>query len=292
MAKIGLKYPVYATATDNGTSITYSNGKVFAKAVEANVSIELNDVKLPADDAIAESDKSFSSGSVSMGVDDFSSTAKVDLLGYTEGAEVDATTGEKELSTAGAEAPYVGFGFYGKGVKAGVPYWRAIWLVKVKFGEPTEDFKTKGETVEFQTPTVEGTVVAASYDATYWKDEARFSTESGAIAWLNGKAGISSAASNNITALTASNGTFTPAFAEGTYNYSLAVTNNTVINATFAAGIAKLYVDGAFVQNLLTTVNAAAITMAAGNNKIIQIVVNESGKSAITYTIMAQRAAG
>jgi hypothetical protein len=107
----------------------------------------------------------------------------------------------------------------------------------------------------------------------------------------NGKAGISSDASNDITALSMTNGTLTPTFAATTYNYSCAATGNVDITATFAAGTAKVHVDGTYFETLATTVKGGAITMAAGNNKIIQIVVQESGKAAKTYTIMCQRAA-
>jgi len=72
----------------------------------------------------------------------------------------------------------------------------------------------------------------------------------------------------------------------------LAMTDTpTVLNATFAAGTAKVYVDGVYNQALTTEVNATGIAVADGENKIIQIVVQETGKTAITYTIMAQNAA-
>lgn len=290
MAKLGLKCPVYAIATDNGSAITYAGGAVFAKATEADVNISVNDVKLPADDAVAETDKSFSSGTITIGIDDFSSAAKVAVLGYVEGSVIDAVTGEKELTTAGASAPYVGFGFYSKGTKSNAKYWRAIWLKKVMFGEPSDTFKTQGESVEFQTQSVVGTILTASYDSTLWKEEARFSTEAAAIAWLYTKAGISVTASNNITALTVTNGTLTPAFAQATRNYSCVCTGNPDLTATFAAGTAKVYVDGVYTETLATTVKGAAITMGAGSQKFIQIVVQESGKSPITYAIMATRA--
>ena len=53
MAKIGLKYPVYKTDSAAG---------VIGKAIQADISITVNDVKLYADDAVAESDKSFQNG--------------------------------------------------------------------------------------------------------------------------------------------------------------------------------------------------------------------------------------
>jgi phi13 family phage major tail protein len=291
MPRTGLKYPVYAHAVDDGSSITYSNGAVFAEAVTADINVELNNEKFYSNDTASEVDNSFKDGTLAISVNDFSSKAKVDTLGYKEGAVIDVVTGEKELSTEGAEAPYIGFGFYGKGKKRGVAYYRAIWLKKIKFGEPSDKFQTRTATPVFNPDDLVAQVLPVSWDSTYWKDEARFSTEAAAIAWLNGKAGISSDASNNITALSITNGTLTPTFAAATRNYSCSCSGNIDITATFAAGTAKVYVDGVYTETLATTVKGGSITMAAGNNKIIQIVVQESGKSPITYTIMAQRSA-
>lgn len=290
MAKIGLKYPVYAIATESGNTISYSGGAVLAKAVTANISIEVNDEKLYADDVVVESDRSFAKGTVTIGIDDLYDAAKVALLDYIEGATIDPTLGSKELYATGAASPaYVGFGFYGKAKRSGANRWRAIWLKKVQFGEPSDEFETKGANTAFKTPELEGTIMVAADER--WKEEATFDTEAEAIAYLNGKAGISTDASNNLTALAFSTGTLTPTFAATTYNYSCAVTNNTAITAAFAAGAAKVYVDGVYSHALTSTVAGASIPMAAGNNKIIQIVVQESGKAAVTYTIMAQRTA-
>lgn len=289
MAKIGLKYPVYALATETASAISYASGAVLAKAISANISIETNDVKLYADDAVCESDHSFSSGTVTIEIDDLKNAAQVALLGYTEGSVYDASAGTKELKAGGNDSPaHVGFGFYGKKVVNKVPKWRAIWLKKVQFSEPADELATKGETVEFGTTTLEGTIMVAADG--YWKEEVTCDTEPEAIAWLNTKSGISADASNNITALAFANGTLTPTFAAGTRNYSCACTGDTKITATFAAGTAKVYVDGTYTETLATTVQGATIAMAAGSNKIIQIVVQESGKTAVTYTVMAQRA--
>lgn len=293
MSKVGLKYPVFALATETGSAISYSNGAVIAKAITANISIETNDVKLYADDVIVETDKSFSGGTISLNVDDLTDAVKVALLGYTEGAEADAILGSKNLSAGGSTTPAtVGVGFYGKRVRGGAYSWRAIWLKKVQFAEPADEFATKGETTEFKTPTIEGTIMLAADE--FWKDEATFSSEAAAIAWLNGKAGISTSASNNITALALANGTLTPTFAATTYLYSCAIVAAvaTTITATFAAGTAKVYVDGVYNQSLTTEVASASIPVADGSNKLIEIVVQESGKSPVTYKILVQNAVG
>ena len=70
MAKIGLKNFLFGVLTEasDGTA-TYGTAVKPAKAISCSVSISNNDAKLYADDGLAESDTSFQSGTVSMGVD-------------------------------------------------------------------------------------------------------------------------------------------------------------------------------------------------------------------------------
>lgn len=289
MAKIGLKYPVYAIATETTSAISYSGGSVLAKAITAKLSINSNDEKLYADDGACESDTSFSDGTITFGIDDLYDAAKVALLGYIEGTTIDVSAGTKELLTPGeTNNAYVGFGFYGRVKRSGVYKWRAIWLKKVQFKEPSDEFETKGQKATFKTPELEGSIMVA-VDG-YWKNEATFDTEAEAVAYLNTRAGITTTASNNLSALAFALGTLSPAFAAAKYNYSCVATGNITPTATFAAGTAKVYVDGAYNQTLTTATGGSAITMASGDSKIVQIVVQEAGKSAVTYTIMAQRA--
>lgn len=174
MAKIGLKYPVYKSASKSG---------VIAKAIQADISISVNDVKLYADDAIAESDKSFQSGLISLGIDELSAAIQADFLGHT----ADGQTGEI-TAKGGDGSPYVGIGFYGAKKVSGARKYRAIWLPKVQFAEPADSNKTQGETVEFNTPVLEGTIMLD--DDGNWKKENTFDTEAEAIAYLQDKAGI------------------------------------------------------------------------------------------------------
>ena len=172
MAKIGLKYPVYKTATAQG---------VIGKAIQADISISTNDVKLYADDGIAESDKSFQSGTITLGVDDLSDEIQTAFLGHA----VD----DGEIIAKGADDnPYVSIGFYGVKMVKGVKKYRAIWLPKVQFAEPSDTNATKGETLAFATPVLEGTIMLDD-DGT-WKKEKTFATEAEAIAYLQNKSGV------------------------------------------------------------------------------------------------------
>lgn len=174
MAKIGLKYPVYKSKNKSG---------VIGKAIQADISISVNEAYLYADDGVAESDKSFQSGTITLGIDDLSDEIQVEFLGHTQ----DEETGEI-TAKGNDENPYVGIGFYGVKKVGGVRKYRAIWLPKVQFAEPEDTNATKGESVEFNTPSLEGTIMLD--EDGNWKMENTFDSESEAKAYLEAKAGI------------------------------------------------------------------------------------------------------
>lgn len=255
MAKVGLKYPVYAVLTENGSVVSYSGGAVLAKAIEASINIDTNDVKLFADDAVAESDQSFSSGSVKIGIDDLYDAAKVALLAYVEGATIDASLGTKELSAGASTGANVGFGFYCKVIRSGLTRYRAIWLKKVQFKEPSDEATTKGEKVEFKTPSLEGTIMMASDDK--WKEEGTFSTETLAKAWLEGKCGLANKVVTPVSSV-----------ASGSYTEAQSVT------LTCATSGASIYytTDGTIPSATNGTLYSTPIACADPSNTCIKAV--------------------
>lgn len=271
MAKIGLKYPVYKTEDSQG---------VIGKAIQADISITVNNVPLYADDALAENDRTFQNGTLTLGVDDLSDEVYATLLGH----EINQETGEI-IANGSDVSPFVGVGFYGTKRVNNVNKYRAIWLPRVQFGEPNDTNTTKGETVTWNTPVIEGVIMLD--DDGNWKHEQTFDTEDEAKAYLEEKAGITSVPAS-ISSLTVSNGTLTPTFDAAEYIYSCACTDDITLTATFS-GTARVYVDGTYIEALKSTVAGSEIAMVAGDNKIIKIVVQESGKTAVTYTIVAQR---
>jgi phi13 family phage major tail protein len=181
MAKVGLKHIIGAELDESGATPSYSNGTVIGKAISANVSVEINEALLYADDSVAESIKEFKSGKISLNTDDLSYAVQGLLLGHT-------VTDSTLKANSNDVAPYVGVGFYGQVVRGGTVKYRAVWLYKVKFGEPGDESKTKGDNIEFITPTIEGTLMKLANGD--WKDETLVATETAAALWLDGKAGI------------------------------------------------------------------------------------------------------
>lgn len=176
MAKIGLtnfRYSVLTEATDGTPS--YAGAIKPAKAVSCSVSIDNNDAKLYADDALAESDTSFSGGSVTMGIDEDDLTTMAALLGHTiDDGEI--------VRNADDAAPYVGLGRVVTKMVGGQYKYKVEILYKVKFAEPSQENNTKGESVEFGTTEIEGTIAALA-DGN-WSKAKQFDDKDDAIAYL------------------------------------------------------------------------------------------------------------
>lgn len=151
MATIGLDKLFYAKITedDNGDE-TYATPMQMAKAMSADLSVELAEATLYADDGAAEIVKEFKSGTLSLGVDDIGATVASDLTG----ANIDANGVVISTSEDGGDPVAVGF----RAKKANGKY-KYYWLYRVKFGIPATNLATKGDSITFSTPTIEGTIL-------------------------------------------------------------------------------------------------------------------------------------
>lgn len=174
MAKIGLRNIVYKTTTA---------GKELAKAVQADINITVNEANFYADDSISERDRSFQSGELSLQIDDFNDVHQVELLGHTKVGETDEIA-----SGVDDTPPFVGVGFYAVKKVNNVRKYRAIWLPKVQFSEPSDTNQTKGQTIAFSAHEITGTIFVD--DTGNWKYEQTFDTVAEAVTYLNSKAGI------------------------------------------------------------------------------------------------------
>ena len=135
---------------DEDGNETYATPASLAKAMTAELSVELAEATLYADDGAAEVVKEFQSGTLTLGVDDIGAAAASDLTG----AVIDQNGVIISASEDGGAPVAIGF----RAKKANGKY-RYFWLYKVKFGIPATNLTTKGESIEFSTPTIEGTVM-------------------------------------------------------------------------------------------------------------------------------------
>lgn len=181
MAQIGLTnlwYGLLAEAEDGTPS--YAGAKSFGKAVSAKVDVSTNDATLYADDVLVESDKSFQNAKVTLGVADDDMTIFAEILGHKV-----AESGGEMVRSADDAAPWVGLGRVVTKMVGGKYVYKGEFLYKVRFAEPSQEDKTKGDSVDFSTPEIEGT--AATLANGQWSAAQVFDTKTAAVEWVKGK---------------------------------------------------------------------------------------------------------
>ena len=104
---------------------------------------------LYADNSAAEVIKEFKNATLKLGIDDIGIKAAEVLTG----AKIDDN--KVLISTSDDEAKAVAIAFRAKKSNG---KFRYFWLYRVKFGIPENNLTTKGDNIEFATPTIEGTV--------------------------------------------------------------------------------------------------------------------------------------
>lgn len=167
MATIGLDKPYFATITEGENGVeTYGTPQVLAKAIQADLTVNLAEAILYADDGADVSVKEFQSGTLSLNVNDIGTANAAALTGATVDANGALVSCSEDIP------PYVAIGFRAK--KPNGKY-RYFWLYKVQFGIPAVNLQTKGESINFATPTIEGTVMRRNKPNTQdkhpWKSE-------------------------------------------------------------------------------------------------------------------------
>lgn len=174
MARIGLKYFRYGIL--NEETEKYGGALQIGKAVDCKVSLDLNSAELYADDGLAESDYTVKKGTVAITIDEDDDQTMSKLTGHEISADGEIVRKDSDV------APYVGFGRIITKVVNGAYKYKVEFLSKVKFKEALPDEKTKGESVEFTTTSLEGTVLKLS-DGT-WSKTKTFDNYNSAITYL------------------------------------------------------------------------------------------------------------
>lgn len=208
MAGIGLRKPYYALYSYDAAAdkVTYSGGGLLGKAVEFSTSLEqTTDNVLYADDGPAETDRSFAGGELTITTDDLRQEASAAILGITP---KEITIGEAESGIKVSEmvygenmvVPNLGFGVVIPKQIDGVPKYRAVILPKVMFAVPDDSATTKGETIEWQTPEITGTIMRSDDSEHAWKREIVADDEATAVAYIKQFLNITDAAQTNYMA--------------------------------------------------------------------------------------------
>jgi phi13 family phage major tail protein len=156
--RIGLSDVVYAVldeSTDvSGGTPTYGTITPLANALELSFDPAGNESMLFADDGPAFLADNVGEMKLSFGIADIDPEDLAIILGHTYANGI-----TEELPTD--QSPYIAIG--AKKLRSGKSgsslVYDYFWLLKVKLMKPKEDAKTKGASIEFQTPMLEGMAV-------------------------------------------------------------------------------------------------------------------------------------
>ena len=195
MARIGMKYPVFAAEATYtaGTGITYSTGQVLCHAIAANVTYNRRNNPLYADDMKVENDKGLTDYSIAFEGDRLPDEKRAALLGETAIYNTATPPVVTHYIVNDSNPPYVGFGFYQVYMEDNTTKYEAFWFHRVQFALDNEQSNTKGEQIQWGTYNLTGTGFGVQLDNTngvQFFEHMNFAAESSAITWLKGKAGI------------------------------------------------------------------------------------------------------
>lgn len=194
MAGIGLYGVFYSKCIkENGVTTGYDGTvKLMGKAVSADFEANTpEDNPLYANNGVAENDASSGSGgTLSLTLDRMPLETHSDLYGTTV-QKVSITVGEE--SVEGMEIAYkgdevsvpVGSAYIKLHQEDGERLHEVVWYREVLYSRPGDTAETMGESVEWQTPEIEGTVAGLQGEGNEpWYRISRWPTQAAAIAYI------------------------------------------------------------------------------------------------------------
>ena len=157
---IGLRDLHYAVLVgDTSSAVSYEAPVKIAGAVQANINPNPSMETLFADDGPSETAATLGQIELEMVAKDFPIEVQAALLGHSVAGGV-MTRKSTDVP------PWVAIGF--KSLKSN-GFYRFVWLFKGKFQVPEQNHETKGDRVNFQTPTLRGVFVRRDFDDAWQK---------------------------------------------------------------------------------------------------------------------------
>ena len=152
MATVGLGDVYYSKITEGESGDTYATPVKLAKGINVKLSVETATGELWAGDSVDDVESEFVAGELTINVNDVESETEAELLGQTKDSDGVVYSSDED------DPPYVAVGFRSRKPKKTGKYVY-VWLYKVKFEVPSEEYKTKAGSIEFTTPEIVGRFV-------------------------------------------------------------------------------------------------------------------------------------
>lgn len=156
MAIIGLKELHYAIIENEDKSETeYGDVKELGPAISLSLDPSSNDEDLYADDAVLFSESAKGATTVELNTAYLENKVEADVLGK----EIDKFGGI--IDSKDDKPPYIAIGGKAETAQGGYEHF---WIYRVKLAPNEESKETKGDTPEYQTPTISGKSLPRLHD--------------------------------------------------------------------------------------------------------------------------------
>ncbi len=167
-------------------TVTYETPTEVGDAMNANIELKFAEGRLYAEGRLAEYIKLATGGTISIAVKYIKKAAQAMMYGAT-------TDNQKDNVKFSAKdvANYVGVGLYAPDKVDGVTKYTCMWVPKALFGPPSFAYQTKGESIQFNTPTTTGEFLPDDTTAELLLESETVETAEEAVAWIKGKLGES-----------------------------------------------------------------------------------------------------
>lgn len=178
----GIKIAEY-NATDG--SVSYTNAQSIGDAMNVNIELRYAEGRLYAESALAEYLKLAVGGTISIGLKYIPDAAQKTMFGSREVSHT--VTGSKQINglALGAKSTgkYVGVAFYAPDMRDKKKKFTCVKVNCALFSPPSLSYQTKGENIQFSTPTTTGEFLADDSVNQDLLEVAIVDTEEEAIAW-------------------------------------------------------------------------------------------------------------
>lgn len=174
MAFVGLRKLIIGKMKAEGT---YDKPIQMGKAIGVNVSPNYAEGSLYADDEQAEYDKEFAYADITLNTSTVPIEVSEVMFGHTANEDKTGLTYNRDDQTE-----YVGVGWISQEKVDGKRKFIGNFLTKAKFSEPSEEYATKGENIEYKTPSISGR--ATTDEKGDWKKIEKFDTAEKALEYV------------------------------------------------------------------------------------------------------------
>ena len=167
-------------------AVSYTDKTKVGDTMAVNMELKFAEGRLYAEGKLAEYLKEATGGTISMAVKYILEAAQKMMYGATESSRTASNKQIKGLRFSAKDvANYVGVSLYAPDKIDGVTKYTTMFAAKALFGPPAYSFATKGQNIEFKTPTTSGEFLPDDSDDEILIDTAICDTIEEAKAWCD-----------------------------------------------------------------------------------------------------------